>query len=57
MECHYYIWNHKDKCIQISTNMPSINSLICEIKVKIKTLRLLLSKIKAHVLNDKDERD
>ena len=26
-----YIWNHYKKCIQISTNMPGICSLICEI--------------------------
>ena len=26
MEFHYYIWNHRRKCIQISTNMPSIGS-------------------------------
>ena len=32
IKCHYYIWN--GKCIQISTNMPGIGSLIREIKFK-----------------------
>ena len=35
LEFHYHIWNHHEKCIQISTNMPGIGSLICEIHVKI----------------------
>ena len=26
-----YIWNHHEKCIEISTNMPSIGLIICEI--------------------------
>ena len=26
-----YIWNHHEKCIQISTNMPGIGLEICEI--------------------------
>ena len=26
-----YIWNHHEKCIQISTNMPDIGLEICEI--------------------------
>ena len=30
-----HIWNHHEKCIQISTNMPRIDSLIREIDVKI----------------------
>ena len=25
------IWNHRQKCIHISTNMPSIGSVICDI--------------------------
>ena len=24
VEFHDYIWNHREKCIQISTNMPGI---------------------------------
>ena len=24
IELHYHIWNHRGKCIQISTNMPDI---------------------------------
>ena len=31
IEFHDHIWNHHEKCIQISTNMPSIGSVICEI--------------------------
>ena len=31
---HDHIWNHHEKCIQISTNMPGIGSLIREIDVK-----------------------
>ena len=31
VECHDHIWNHHDKCIQISTNMPSIGLAIPEI--------------------------
>ena len=26
-----YIWNHNEKCIEISTNMPGIGLEICEI--------------------------
>ena len=26
-----YIWNHHEKCIEISTNMPGIGLEICEI--------------------------
>ena len=26
-----YIWNHHYLCIQISTNMPDIGSIVCEI--------------------------
>ena len=24
LECSEYIWNHNEKCIEISTNMPGI---------------------------------
>ena len=33
MEFHDHIWNRYDKCIQISTNMSGIGSLIREIYV------------------------
>ena len=33
VECHDHIWNHREKCIQMSTNMPGIGSLIREIDV------------------------
>ena len=32
------IWNHNEKCIQISTNMPGIGSLIREIAVEISEM-------------------
>ena len=48
---HTSIWNHHKKCIQISTNMPGIGSLICEIDVNISEIwenkRLLLSNTNA----------
>ena len=31
-----YIWNLHDKCNQISTDMPSIGSVICEINFEIQ---------------------
>ena len=31
IEFQYYIWNQRGKCIQISTNMPGIGSVIREI--------------------------
>ena len=31
LEFHDHIWNHNEKCIQTSTNMPGIGSLIHEI--------------------------
>ena len=33
VEFHDHIWNKHKKCIQISTNMPGIGSLIREIAV------------------------
>ena len=38
MEFHDHIWNHNEKYIQISTNMPGIGSLICEIAAKISEM-------------------
>ena len=35
VEFHDHIWNHHEKYIQISTNMPGIGSLIREIDVEI----------------------
>ena len=35
LEFHDHIWNHHEKCTQISTNMPGIGSLIHEIHVRI----------------------
>ena len=31
MEFHDHIWNHNEKCNQISTNIPSIGLVIPEI--------------------------
>ena len=38
VEFHDRIWNHNEKCIQISTNMPRIGSPIREIVVKISEM-------------------
>ena len=35
LEFGYYIWNHYEKCIQKSPNMPGIGSLNREIDVNI----------------------
>ena len=37
----YIIWNHHEKCIQISTNMPSIGLEICGICGILRILRIL----------------
>ena len=34
LEFHYHIWNHHEKCIQTSTNMPGIGLIILEIDVE-----------------------
>ena len=38
LEFHFHIWNHHEKCIKISTNMPGISSLISEIAVQISEM-------------------
>ena len=38
VEFHDHIWNHHEKCIQKSTNMPGIGSIIREIAVKISEM-------------------
>ena len=38
LEFHEHIWNHHEKCIQISTNMPGIGSLIREIHINISEI-------------------
>ena len=35
VEFRYYIWNRHEKCIQISTNMPSIGLVIPEITFEV----------------------
>ena len=35
---HGHIWNHNENCIQISTNMPGIGSLIRQIAVNISEI-------------------
>ena len=38
VEFHDHIWNHHEKCIQQSTNMPGIGSLIREIDIKMSEI-------------------
>ena len=38
LEFHDHIWKQRQKCIQISTNMPGIGSLIREIDVNISEI-------------------
>ena len=39
IECHFTnIWNHLMKCIQISTNVPIISSVILEIDIKVRQI-------------------
>ena len=38
LEFHDHIWNHRKKCIQTSTNIPGVGSLIREIDVKISEI-------------------
>ena len=38
VEFHDHIWNHHEKYIEISTNMPAIGSLIRQIAVKISEI-------------------
>ena len=53
MAFHGQIWNHHEKCIEISTNMPSIGFVIPEITCEIceKTNTSLLSETNARVVN------
>ena len=58
MGFHDHIWNHHEKCIQISTNMPGIGSLIRKIDVKISeiwetNILFLLSKTNTRILSVK----
>ena len=38
LEFHGHVWNHHEKCIQQSTNMPGIGSLIREIDMKMSEI-------------------
>ena len=38
LEFHDHIWNHHDKYIQKSTNMPAIGSLIREMELKVLSI-------------------
>ena len=53
VEFHDHIWNHNEKCIQISTNMPAIGSLIREIAVTISEIQFLLCETNARVVSVK----
>ena len=41
-----YIWNHHAKCIKMSTNMPGIGLVICEIGIGIE--KFVISKRTLH---------
>ena len=57
MEFHAHIWNHHEKCIQKSTNMPGIGSIIREIAFKFQKCEIantiLLSETNARVVSVK----
>ena len=58
VEFHDHIWNHHGKCIQISTNMPSIGLVMPEITYEIleffeKTNTILLIKPMPRVVSVK----
>ena len=56
MEFHDHIWNHHGICIEISTNMPGIGSVIREIAVKITEMfTILLSKTNARCVSSVKE--
>ena len=62
MEFHEHIWNHREKYIQKSTNMPGICTLIREIDVKNQTFgkskdRFSLSITNARVLSVNHDED
>ena len=38
MEFYDHIWNHHEKYIQQSTNMPGFGSVVCEIDVKMSKM-------------------
>ena len=40
---HCHIWNHRDKCVQLSTNMPGIGSVMCEMDLKLFAAFLVLT--------------
>ena len=42
VKVHDHIWNHHEKCIQLSTNMPGIGSVIREIAGKMSEISTIL---------------
>ena len=52
LEFSDYIWNHYEKCIQISTNMPGIVLEICEISRILRNQTILTN---GHVQSIKTE--
>ena len=55
VEFHDHIWNHREKCIKIRTNMPDIGSLIREIAVTILEMStILLRKTNARMVSVKE---
>ena len=52
VQFNYHIWNHSEECIQISTDMPGIGSLIREVAVNISVIStMLFSKTNARVVS------
>ena len=43
LQVHDHIWNHNEKYIQLSTNMPGIGSVIREIAVTISEMSTILA--------------
>ena len=41
LEFSEYIWNHHEKCIQISSNMPDIGLEICKISRILRKIPIL----------------
>ena len=51
VEFHYHIWNHHEKCIQISTNMPGLGLEIREISRILRNKNELVWMVACKVLS------
>ena len=38
LKLYYYMWNHREKCIQMGTNMSGIGALIREIDIDLSEI-------------------